>query len=124
MILCYLKMIIARERFDVLSAMNVNITVFWSLTPCSLVGGYQCYGLTCCLTSLSMEAAGYSRTLPSLSPNKSVKYIRRYERTMSKFCKVMQAHYSPPSSAEDKDEWSYTSSPPVILHGIDREDYL
>jgi len=37
--LCYLKMITARERFDVLSAMNVNITVFWSLTPCSLVRG-------------------------------------------------------------------------------------
>jgi hypothetical protein len=122
MILCYLKMIIARERFDVLSAMNVNITVFWSLTPCSLVGGCQCYGLTCCLTSQSMEAAGYSRTLPSLSTNNSVKCIRRYERTMSKFCKVMQAHYSPPSSAEVKNEWSYTSPPPT-LHGIDREDF-
>ena len=49
MILWYLKMIIVRERFDVLSAMNVNITVFWSLTPCCLVGGCHCYGLTCCL---------------------------------------------------------------------------
>jgi hypothetical protein len=120
--LSYLKMIIARERFDVLSAMNVKITVFWSLTPCSLVGGCQYYGLACCLTSQSMEAAGYSWSLPSLSTNNSVKSIRRYERTVSKFCKVMQAHYSPPYRAEVKDEWSYTSSPPP-LHGIDREDF-
>jgi len=42
---------------------------------------------------------------------------------MSKFYKVMQAHYSPPSRAEVKDEWSYTSSSPPILHGIDREDF-
>jgi len=93
MILCYLKMIIAPEIFDVLSAMNVNITVVWSLMPCSLVGSCQCYGLTCCLTSLSMEAAGYSRTLPSVSTIISVKRIRSYERTMSKLCEVMQAHY-------------------------------
>jgi hypothetical protein len=53
-----------------------------------------------------MEAAGYSRTLPSVSRNDSAKHIRRYERTLSKFCKVMQAHYSPPFSAEVKNEWS------------------
>ena len=70
-----------------------------------------------------MEAAGYSRTLPTLSPNNSVKRIRRYERTMLIFCKVMQAHYSPPSSAEGKDEWGYTSSHPATLHDIEREDF-
>jgi hypothetical protein len=31
---------------------------------------------------------------------------------MSKFYKVMQAHYLPPSRAEVKDEWSYASFPP------------
>jgi hypothetical protein len=29
--------------------MIVQIVVFWDVTPCSLVGGYQCLGGTCCL---------------------------------------------------------------------------
>ena len=28
-------------------------------------------------------------------------------------------NHSPPSSAEVKNEWSYTSAPPVRLHGMD-----
>jgi hypothetical protein len=30
-------------------------------------------------------------------------------------------NYSPPSSTEVKNEWSYTSIPPICLHGVDRE---
>jgi len=29
-----------------------------------------------------------------------------------------EASHSPPSSAEVKNEWSYTSAPPVCLHGV------
>jgi hypothetical protein len=30
---------------------------------------------------------------------------------------------SPPSSAEVKDEWSYTSTPLICLHGMDRDNF-
>jgi hypothetical protein len=29
-----------------------------------------------------------------------------------------EANHSPPSSSEVKNEWSYTSTPPVRLHGV------
>jgi len=29
-----------------------------------------------------------------------------------------EADHSPPSSAEDKNAWSYTSSPSIRLHGV------
>jgi hypothetical protein len=29
-----------------------------------------------------------------------------------------EADHSPPSSADVKDEWSYTSAPPILLHGV------
>jgi hypothetical protein len=29
-----------------------------------------------------------------------------------------EAHHSPPSSVEVKNEWSYTSTPPIRLHGV------
>jgi len=29
-----------------------------------------------------------------------------------------KADYSPPSSAELKNAWSYTSTPPIRLHGV------
>jgi hypothetical protein len=29
-----------------------------------------------------------------------------------------EADHSPPSSAEIKNEWSYTSTPPLHLHGV------
>jgi hypothetical protein len=31
---------------------------------------------------------------------------------------------SPPSSAEVKNEWGYTHTPPICLHGEDRGNYL
>jgi hypothetical protein len=30
----------------------------------------------------------------------------------------IEADHSPPSSAEVKNEWSYTSTPPIRLHGV------
>jgi hypothetical protein len=29
-----------------------------------------------------------------------------------------EADHSPPSSAEEKNAWSYTSTPPIRLHGV------
>jgi hypothetical protein len=29
-----------------------------------------------------------------------------------------EADHSPPSSAEVKDAWSYTTTPPICLHGV------
>jgi len=31
--------------------------------------------------------------------------------------------YSPPCSSEVKNEWSYTSNPPICLHGVDTETF-
>ena len=36
---------------------------------------------------------------------------------------VQEVNYSPPSSAEDEDEWSYTSTPHTYLHGVDRDKF-
>jgi hypothetical protein len=36
-------------------------------------------------------------------------------------CEVNQ---SPTSSAEVKNEWSYTSTPLICLHGIDRDNFV
>jgi len=33
-----------REKNHVLQ----KITVFWNVTQCSLAGGYECFGATCC----------------------------------------------------------------------------
>jgi hypothetical protein len=34
-----------------------------------------------------------------------------------------EVNHSPPSSAEVKNEWSYTSTLPTCLHGVDRENF-
>ena len=36
---------------------------------------------------------------------------------------VHEVDHPPSSSAEVKDEWSYTSSPPVCLHDVDRKGF-
>jgi hypothetical protein len=33
-----------------------------------------------------------------------------------------EVHPSPPRSAEVKNEWSYTSTPPISLHGVDGDN--
>jgi hypothetical protein len=32
-----------------------------------------------------------------------------------------EVNYSPPPRAEDKNEWTYTSTPPICLHSVDRK---
>jgi hypothetical protein len=36
-------------RFKVLSAVTMEITVLWDVTPCSLVNNYQHFGAVCCI---------------------------------------------------------------------------
>jgi len=36
---------------------------------------------------------------------------------------LCEANHSPPSSAEVKNEWSYTSTPPTCLHDVDRNNF-
>jgi hypothetical protein len=35
-----------------------------------------------------------------------------------------EVNHSPPSSAEVKNEWGYTSVPPVYPHGVERKDFI
>jgi hypothetical protein len=34
-----------------------------------------------------------------------------------------EVNNSPPSNAEDRNEWSYTSDPPICLHGVDEVNF-
>jgi len=36
---------------------------------------------------------------------------------------TLPADHSPPSGVEVKNEWSYTSSTPIFLHGVDRANF-
>jgi hypothetical protein len=36
-------------RLEVVTAMKIQVTVFWVTTPCSVVVGYQRFGGPCCL---------------------------------------------------------------------------
>jgi ABC-type multidrug transport system fused ATPase/permease subunit len=46
------KRIIFCVVFEVLSAVNIKITVFWDVTPCNLANRYQYFGGTCCFHHL------------------------------------------------------------------------
>jgi hypothetical protein len=39
-------------------------------------------------------------------------------------CYQFFCHFLCPSSAEVKNEWSYTSTPCICLHGVDKENYI
>jgi len=34
-----------------------------------------------------------------------------------------EVYHLRPSGAKVKNEWSYTSTPPICLHGVDRDDF-
>jgi len=36
-------------RFVVFTAVKIHVEVFWVVTPCSFVVGYQRFGRSCCL---------------------------------------------------------------------------
>jgi hypothetical protein len=58
-------------RFEVLTAVNMSILVFWVVTPCGLSGRYQSFGGK--ILPLEMETVGSSETLVS-----NGKYTWRY----------------------------------------------
>jgi hypothetical protein len=35
-----------------------------------------------------------------------------------------EVNHTPPSTVEVKNEWSCTSTPPICLHGVDRENFI
>jgi len=36
-------------RFEIFTAMKIQVVILWVMTPCSDVAGYQCFGGNCCL---------------------------------------------------------------------------
>jgi hypothetical protein len=53
-------------RFKVLSVVNMKITIFWDVLPCSLVASHQSSGATYCLyfqqsSALNMETVCFSK---------------------------------------------------------------
>jgi hypothetical protein len=48
---------------DHLGAVSTNITVLWNMTPCSLVGRYQHFGVTSSLLFVCMRQLGVCRAL-------------------------------------------------------------
>jgi hypothetical protein len=52
----------------VFTAVKIQVEVFWVVTPCSVVVGYQCFRGPCCLHlhfTIKMEAARSSETMVS-----------------------------------------------------------
>jgi hypothetical protein len=57
------------SRFEVFTAVKIQVAVFWIMTPCNDVAGYQRFGRPCCPTyeyfTLKMETTWSSETLVS-----------------------------------------------------------
>jgi hypothetical protein len=72
---CSLPIVVPVVRFEVFTAVKIQVEFFWVLMPCSVVG-YHCFRGPCCSVSmpvfpimshfsLQMEAVGTSETLYS-----------------------------------------------------------
>jgi hypothetical protein len=57
------------HKMEVVTVVTMKIAVFWDVTPCNSIDGYQCSVGTCCLhlqghfSTLNTEAAGSSKML-------------------------------------------------------------
>jgi hypothetical protein len=63
------------------------------------------------------------------SPNTSISVLEPTQPPIQWVFSVVKrrghkVNHSPPSSAEVKNEWSYTSRPPICHHGVDKETYV
>jgi hypothetical protein len=59
-------------RGGIITAVKIHVGVFWVMTPCSYVVGYQRFGGPCCLHvqgEVKMEAAWSSETLDTTQKN-------------------------------------------------------
>jgi hypothetical protein len=54
-------------------------------------------------------------------PNVLIKWYRLSFPRVKRPCR--EVNHSPPTSAEFKNECSYTSTPPIYLHGVDRDAF-
>jgi len=51
--------------------------------------------------------------------------VNRYWRALlGSKCPQREVKNSLPSSTEVKNKWSYTSTPPIYLHGLERENLI
>jgi hypothetical protein len=44
-----MKVRVIHARFEVFMAGKIHVEVFWAVTPCGVVAGYQHFGGHCCL---------------------------------------------------------------------------
>jgi hypothetical protein len=67
------------EWLQVLTLMNVQITVFWDVIPLSLVARYQCFRGTCCLHLQDPEGRGstFLRNIGTWLPEYTASHPRR-----------------------------------------------
>jgi len=71
----YLQLCVVHE---VLMALSSRLTIFWNLTPCSLVDSTNVTEEHANFTSaLEMEAPGFSETLSFLVPDYAAPHTRR-----------------------------------------------
>jgi hypothetical protein len=75
--------------------------------------------LQCFITGITVSSQLFFKGLgPIEPPNQGV--LGSFLVVKRLRCKVS---HSPPSSVEVKNEWGYICTPPVFLHGVDRENF-
>lgn len=72
------------ERFYILVVVTVKITIFWDVTPCSLVEMQQCFQGTCC------PKDGSGRFLHSITSQKRVIINNNFFPRYVVFCALYQ----------------------------------
>jgi hypothetical protein len=81
-------------RYVILSALTITITIFWDMTPCSLVGRYYCFGRTCCLylqDNLKVEAKVSSEMLVPVCQI-TMCHILKHCNLNIPYCKILKPH--------------------------------
>jgi hypothetical protein len=46
-------------RFEIFTAVKIQVQVFWFVTPSGIVGGYRCFGGPCCLHLQGEDGFGF-----------------------------------------------------------------
>jgi len=114
---------------------EVHVAVFWVVTPCSDVVGYQRFGRPCCIhlqgevgilptmsqprrprvfTAVRTSNLSYACSLNLLALGPIQPPIQCVPRALSLGVKRLGRDHSPPSSAKVKNAWSCTSNPQYV----------
>ena len=76
------------------------------------------------LTACELDQGVWNKTL-HVSDGSSVHHQEFFtvhtQQLVHLVCFIIRINNSPPSSAEVKNEWSYTSTPSICLHGMDND---